>query len=245
MSNIQLTSLTSYSLLQSTIKIPDYVSLAKQLGYQYLGITDRNNLYGALEFMQACQKENIYPVLGLLLEYFSEQTQKEHEIFLFAKNYQGYQQLIQLSSKKMLDDKVKLEDFTLSDLFAVLPLENELQVLFGQPDAKERLKQLSQLFSGDQLFYGVSYQQPVKEDFSLWLEKNQIKSAAYQLIDTLQEEEAFAVKVMQYIKNGEQLDNFQQALQTVSNAKSLTDPTEVKKWYETNYPDSLLQTEKI
>lgn len=245
MSNIQLTSLTSYSLLQSTIKIPDYVSLAKQLGYQYLGITDRNNLYGALEFMQACQKENIYPVLGLLLEYFSEQTQKEHEIFLFAKNYQGYQQLIQLSSKKMLDDKVKLEDFTLSDLFAVLPLENELQVLFGQPDAKERLEQLSQLFSGDQLFYGVSYQQQVKEDFSLWLEKNQIKSAAYQLIDTLQEEEAFAVKVMQYIKNGEQLDNFQQALQTVSNAKSLTDPTEVKKWYETNYPDSLLQTEKI
>src|SRR5699024_4288734 len=111
--------------------------------------------------------------------------------------------------------------------------------------AKERLKQLSQLFSGDQLFYGVSYQQQVKEDFSLWLEKNQIKSAAYQLIDTLQEEEAFAVKVMQYIKNGEQLDKLQQALQTVSNAKSLTDPTEVKKWYETNYPDSLLQTEKI
>lgn len=55
------------------------------MGYKYLGITDRNNLYGALAFVKACQREQIHPVIGLLLEYYSQQTQKEHEIFLFAK----------------------------------------------------------------------------------------------------------------------------------------------------------------
>ncbi|GMA54054.1 hypothetical protein GCM10025857_54110 [Alicyclobacillus contaminans] len=85
MSSAQLTTMTSYSLLESTVEISQYVQLAKKLGYDHLGITDRNNLYGALEFMKACQKNQVHPVIGLLLEYYSSQTQKEHEIFLLPK----------------------------------------------------------------------------------------------------------------------------------------------------------------
>ena len=46
----QLTTLSAYSLLQSTIKIPHYIEQAKKMGYQTLGLTDHNVLYGAVEF---------------------------------------------------------------------------------------------------------------------------------------------------------------------------------------------------
>ena len=75
MSFPQITTLTSYSLLQSTIQIPDYVKLAKELGYQILGLTDCNNLYGALEFVETCQKEQVKPILGLYLHYQSLSSQ--------------------------------------------------------------------------------------------------------------------------------------------------------------------------
>ena len=50
----QLTTLSAYSLLQSTIKIPHYIEQAKKMGYQTLGLTDHNVLYGAVEFYQQC-----------------------------------------------------------------------------------------------------------------------------------------------------------------------------------------------
>ena len=57
----QLTTLSAYSLLQSTIKIPHYIEQAKKMGYQTLGLTDHNVLYGAVEFYQQCLAQGIKP----------------------------------------------------------------------------------------------------------------------------------------------------------------------------------------
>ncbi|NTN71212.1 PHP domain-containing protein, partial [Enterococcus faecium] len=46
----QLYTITSYSLLQSTIRIREYVQEAKKQGYTSLAITDKDVLYGAPEF---------------------------------------------------------------------------------------------------------------------------------------------------------------------------------------------------
>lgn len=61
----QLTTLSAYSLLQSTIKIPHYIEQAKKMGYQTLGLTDHNVLYGAVEFYQQCLAQGIKPILAL------------------------------------------------------------------------------------------------------------------------------------------------------------------------------------
>jgi len=248
MSATHLTTLSSYSLLQSTIKISEYVQLAKKVGYKHLGLSDRNNLYGALEFVKACQMEQIHPVIGLLLDYYSQQTEKEHSIFFFAKNNQGYKKLMHLSSQKMSGAQVLLEkEASLHDLYAILPAENELVELFGtnKPLAEDRIIELQNIIGKNQLFYGVSYQSFLAEDMQEWMEQQEVQPAAYQLIDSLYPEEAFSVKVMHHIKEGEQIESLQQEMQQVTSFKSLETPEKKAAWYETNAPQALQQTEQI
>ena len=56
---------TSYSLLSSTITIDKLVSFAVEQGYTAIAITDRNVLYGAMEFYHKCNDKGIKPVFGL------------------------------------------------------------------------------------------------------------------------------------------------------------------------------------
>lgn len=240
----QLTTKTAYSLLQSTIKIPQYVTIAKQLGYQQLGITDVDNLHGALEFMQACQKADIKGIVGLLLNYHSTETEQEHPIFLFAKNYAGYQQLMKLSSQKMITGTVTLESLDpTQQLIAILPTQNELSQLFSSdvPLATKRLNELQQYFGKDAFFYGVAPQEALMPEQVEWWTSQQVPPAAYQLIDSLHNEEAFAVNVLQRIKEGTHIDDLRQELQQLTD-NSLVTANEQQEWYEAHFPEALQNT---
>ena len=85
---------TDNSLLSSLIKIDDLISFAIKNNLKSLAITD-DSMYGVLEFYNKCKKNNIKPIIGLEIA----------DIVLYAINYEGYQNLIQLStinSKKKL-----------------------------------------------------------------------------------------------------------------------------------------------
>ena len=53
-----------YSLLDGASPIDALVERAKELGMNALAITDHGNLYGALEFYQACRDAGINPIIG-------------------------------------------------------------------------------------------------------------------------------------------------------------------------------------
>ena len=88
---IPLFNKSNYSLLSSLLKIDDIVSYAKESNISEIAIAD-TNMYGTMEFINKCKKEDIKPIIGLhiLLEEFS--------IVLYAKDYDGYKSLIKLSS---------------------------------------------------------------------------------------------------------------------------------------------------
>ena len=44
----QLDTKSVYSFMDSVVDLPSYVKRAKELGYQALGLMDRDNLYAAL-----------------------------------------------------------------------------------------------------------------------------------------------------------------------------------------------------
>ena len=54
--------------MDSLVSIRDYIQRAKEMGYQQIGLMDIDNLYGAYEFLEECQKAGIGAVLGLDLE---------------------------------------------------------------------------------------------------------------------------------------------------------------------------------
>lgn len=82
---------TDNSLQQSLIKIPDLIEFAKNNNIKSLSITD-NNMYGVMDFYKACINNNIKPIIGLELTY------KDSKVALYAINYDGYKNLIKLST---------------------------------------------------------------------------------------------------------------------------------------------------
>ena len=83
---------TSYSILNSLNDIKKLTSLAVEYGYHSIAITDENNMFGVMEFYNECTKNNIKPIIGIELDILNT------KILLYAKNINGYKNLIKLST---------------------------------------------------------------------------------------------------------------------------------------------------
>ena len=55
---------TEYSMLDGAVRVEDWSRRRRPTGSRPLGITDHGNMYGILDFYQACQAQGIKPVLG-------------------------------------------------------------------------------------------------------------------------------------------------------------------------------------
>ncbi len=111
MSFCHLHTHSHYSLLNAIPKIKELVHAAKEDAQSALALTDDGNLYGTIEFVHACEKEGIKPIIGVDF-YLAPRTRhdKEHRIdnhtsrlVLLAKNETGYKNLIALVTESFLD----------------------------------------------------------------------------------------------------------------------------------------------
>lgn len=120
---IPLYNKSNYSLLSSMLTIDDLVSFAVNHKISSMALSD-DSMYGVMEFVKKCQKENIKPIIGLTI------TLEEFIIVLYCKNYKGYQNLIKLSTiqNERLVTVDDLKRFS-SDVIAVLPFNYRNQYL--------------------------------------------------------------------------------------------------------------------
>ncbi len=101
---------TEYSLLDGLCRIPQLISQAKELGMDSLAITDHGAMYGAMEFYQAAREAGVKPILGceLYMTPFGRRSRdpagkNPYHLILLAKNGEGYQNLLQLTTKSHLE----------------------------------------------------------------------------------------------------------------------------------------------
>ena len=101
-----------YSLLDGLTKIPDLVSAAKAQGATALALTDHGVMYGIIEFYVECQKQGIKPILGCEVYMAKGKLEEKvttpgrkgyYHLTLLAKNYQGYLNLLKITTKAHLD----------------------------------------------------------------------------------------------------------------------------------------------
>src|SRR3954452_16894816 len=101
-----------YSLLDGASPIDELVARAKELGMNALAITDHGNLYGALEFYQACRGADINPIVGYeayvapgsrFEKSSGAQGESSYHLTVLAANRTGFNNLIKLSSKAFLE----------------------------------------------------------------------------------------------------------------------------------------------
>ena len=123
---IPLNIKTEYSLLDSLIKVKDLVKYALDNNLKALTITD-NNLYGVYEFYLECTKNNIKPIIGLEVEI------NDLKIILYAKNNEGYKNLIKINKN---EKNIELLNKYSNDLICILPyksmsLYNDLNKIYS------------------------------------------------------------------------------------------------------------------
>ncbi|HFI0403290.1 TPA: DNA polymerase III subunit alpha [Streptococcus suis] len=126
----QLDTKTVYTFMDSMVTIEDYVKRAKSLGYQTLGIMDRNSLYAAYSFMETCQKAGIQPVIGCELDWHLTGLEGELTTQIIALTTKGYQNLLKISTAKMTgqDDFEAIRQY-LVDVAIIVPYYSGIEQL--------------------------------------------------------------------------------------------------------------------
>jgi DNA polymerase-3 subunit alpha len=121
---VHLHNHTEYSMLDGAARIEELVLAAKADGQRALGITDHGNLYGVIDFYEACRKHDVTPIIGLEA-YMAANSRFDrparrgkiddtggdteggqklyHHLTLLATSNEGYRNLRELSSKAFLE----------------------------------------------------------------------------------------------------------------------------------------------
>ena len=238
---------SSFSLLDSTIRIPSLVKTARALGFSSIALSDRNVMYGCPAFSDACRKEGIRPVFGM------EADCMYHEevvpFLLLAKDNIGYRNLVKLSSLinsgRGYCTALELGEYA-SHCFLIVYGEGgwfDSELIADDRDAvTEKLKIMkAELPEFD---VALSYQ-----DASLWKNRNGmlkrvcsslgIRTAALNRVYYLRSEDAEAYRIMCGIRLQKTLRD--PSLPYIS-GRYLLSEEEMSRLYE---PDDLARTDEI
>jgi DNA polymerase-3 subunit alpha len=110
---------SAYSLLEGAIKIPKLAQMCQNFSMPAVALTDRNNLFGAMEFAYAMKDAGVQPIFGITLDFEtpiqrtnthfvsvdSAQIRALSQIVILAQSPEGYQNLLKLAS--LAYDKVE------------------------------------------------------------------------------------------------------------------------------------------
>jgi DNA polymerase-3 subunit alpha len=100
-----------YSLLDGANRIDELVEHTKKQGMNSIALTDHGNLYGAIEFYQACTAAGLNPIVGyeayvapnsLTEREASRRKEAGFHLTLLAKNEIGFRNLIKMASVAFL-----------------------------------------------------------------------------------------------------------------------------------------------
>ena len=153
MSFIPLHIRSSYSFLKSGILFKNLFEMAKECGYEELGVTDLGVMYGLPEFVSFAKANNIFPILGMDVKC------DKYFFSLFIQNETGYSNLSHITS---LISKAHLEqkEITFAEilpyldgLICVLPIAYNVIFKEVNNNLKDELLKLSKIFK--HLFIGI------------------------------------------------------------------------------------------
>jgi len=172
---VHLHNHSDYSLLDGCVRVDQLVAMAAEQNMTAVALTDHGNLFGAIEFSAAAQKQGIKPIIGCEF-YVSPRSRFEKKningrgiggayqhLILLARNNTGYQNLMALASAGYLEgfyyrpridkDLLQLHHEGLICTTACVGGEIPQLILNGQYDEAKKSALFYQELFGREFFY--------------------------------------------------------------------------------------------
>ncbi len=99
---------TEYSMVDSTVRIPELMEQCAASGMPAVALTDQNNLFGLVKFYRKAIATGIKPVIGLDLRIVNEEDpDRPFTLLLLCQNNAGYRNLSGLVTRSYLEGQVR------------------------------------------------------------------------------------------------------------------------------------------
>jgi len=268
MSFVHLHVHTDYSALDGAIKVDELISSAVKYKMKAVAVTDHGNMACAIDFYQKAVDAGIKPIIGQ--EFYIapksrfEKTKSEDEdtayhLILLAENYEGYRNLMELSSigytegyyYKPRIDRECLERFSKNLICASACIGGEIPQFILQnkkEEAKKTALYYKELFGPGRFYlelqdHGLKEQKIVNRELAILSKELDIPLIATNDCHYLNREDSFAHEVLLCVQTGK----------TISDERRMRFDTE-EFYFKTSeemaslfseYPDSIYNTGKI
>jgi DNA polymerase-3 subunit alpha len=95
---------SEYSLVDSTVRIPELIERCAEYGMPAVALTDRNNLFGLVKFYGKAMAAGLKPIVGADVDlYNDDEPDRPHTLILLVQNLAGYRNLARLLSRAYLE----------------------------------------------------------------------------------------------------------------------------------------------
>ena len=160
-----------FSLLKGCLSPEEICRYAKEQGYQGIGITDTNNLYGMVRFMAAAESEGIKPVIGVRI------IAEGREMFTaYIKNRHGFSLINRLlgniNKERYSAETGKIKNLDEKELVLSFILKNGWQGLVLASDDKDFLESILKKGKKD-IFVKLLFNRPYAE-LLRWAKKKEL-----------------------------------------------------------------------
>ncbi|MDH4359088.1 MAG: DNA polymerase III subunit alpha [Candidatus Berkelbacteria bacterium] len=256
-----------YSLLDGLGTPEALVLRAKELGMTALALTDHGAMYGAVEFYKDCKKNDIKPIIGMetyvaprgLADKVSKLDSTPYHLTLWAKNPEGYRNLMKLTSIAHLEgyyyrprvDKETLKKYSKGLIAGSGCLIGEIPRHLLSKDTKQAqaaLKEYREIFGADSFYLELQDHPEIRDQGTA---NNAIiklaKKTNTPLIVTndthyINKDDREAHDVLICVQTGKTVDDPKRM--TYDGDFSLRDPKELSRVFH-NVPEALENTRKI
>ncbi len=259
---------SNYSLLDAVCRIEDLAETAKEYGMPALAVTDNGNMFGAIEFYNACKSVGVKPILGAEI-YVAPESRFErathglpgasYPLVLLCTNEVGYRNLIALVSigyiegfyyKPRVDKEVlKQHSEGLIALSGGLRAEVPHNLNIGQYEkAKKAVGDYQEIFGKDNFYLeivrsGSREAERANEELLKLAKEMKLPLVAANDVHYLKREYQQAHEVLGCIQSQHQLDD-PQRYRAPTDQLYFKSPEEMKKLFA-DIPEAIQNTVKI
>lgn len=240
---------SGYSFQQSTILIKDLVLAAKEKHLDALALTDKNNMFGAMEFSEACLQNGIKPILGMEASVLIDG--QIYPFILLAIDDQGYFDLVHICCEVNLssDRAIALDQLALyhEHLYVISGLEDgivERHVAKEMEDEAIKYMRLFQKLFHDHYYimlqnHHLKMQEKGNERMMSLARYVKVKVICSNEVRYLKKQDALAVDLLQASAQGITLDAQYQPL---TQEKYLKDEKEMERLF---HPEIIEETRHV